>query len=544
MPSLYTEKSNPPRILLAKVDTKGAFRQVSVDVDHAPIFGYVFDEWVVVDRCLQFGWTSSPAFWGVCTAAVEHSHNHTTFQNAVVNPEGLAAASHVRVVPPHASEVRAAMPSNGVFPPGSGGGIRDPFLVSTYVDDALLAEVEGPCLEGRRCLRATRSFLSDSFRLFGTRTDGEPALFDPEKTTSGDSSMVMLGWLIDTVAMTISVPPEKAVHVCEMLSQWPAGRRTATVKEIRSLLGTLLHLSEVVRPGKFFVRRILNQLGLAPLRAQEVGGRHVTGGERSGRTLRLSREFHDDLAFWKLIIEMSTGSDGIVRLSTPLFACYLQPPTRILISDASGDAMGGFCLETGCWWRIDFTEDVRARLRQRVRHRDDLSINVFELLGMVVTAWMLVVHTKEFPECPGQSVLMRGDNMSAVHSVNKCRGAREPRPGALMRMLGCLEMRNGWRFRAKHIQGLANTLADGISRWKHEEVAANLRSYRPDIRWQEQHLGPEALDLTFDVLASTSSDDQLHLVSPHLRVGFPVLVRFSSVNEVTGSCLSRRRPMR
>ena len=41
-------------------------------------------------------------------------------------------------------------------------------------------------------------------------------------------------------------------------------------------------------------------------------------------------------------------------------------------------------------------------------------------------------------------------------------------------------------FRAKHIKGLANKLADGISRWKHDEIAANLRSYRPDICWQEQ----------------------------------------------------------
>ena len=65
------------------------------------------------------------------------------------------------------------------------------------------------------------------------------------------------------------------------------------------------------------------------------------------------------------------------------------------------------------------------------------------------------------------------------------------------------------RFRAKHIKGVGNTLADGISRWKHDEIALNLHSYRPDICWQEQHLGQEALDLTSVVLASSSSEDQL-----------------------------------
>ena len=141
--------------------------------------------------------------------------------------------------------------------------------------------------------------------------------------------------------------------------------------------------------------------------------------------------------------------------------------------------------------------------------RDDLSMNVFELLGMVMTAWALTVHAGARPEYPGQSVLMRGDNMSAVHWVNKCRGAREPRSGALMRMLGVLEMRSRWRFRAKHIKGIANTLADGISRWKPDEISSNLRAFRPDVCWQEQHLGQEALDIACAVLDSSSSDDQL-----------------------------------
>ena len=64
---------------------------------------------------------------------------------------------------------------------------------------------------------------------------------------------------------------------------------------------------------------------------------------------RLSREFHDDLAFWRIVVEMATGPNGITRLEVPLFCCFLQQPSRILISDASGDGMGFFCLESG-WW--------------------------------------------------------------------------------------------------------------------------------------------------------------------------------------------------
>ena len=377
------------------------------------------------------------------------------------------------------------------------------------MDDALFVELESH-LRGLRCLRASQSFASDSFRLFGSRSGGEPPLFAREKITSWDTRMEMLGWMIDTVAMTISVTQEKVEQLQALLAQWPVERKVAPVKEVRSLLGRLLHLCEVVRPGKFFIRRILNHLGLAPLKAgEEIGAGVVVGRKQRRGHVRLGREFHDDLVFWRLIIEMATGADGITRLESPLYCCFLQPPCRILISDASGDAMGGFCMESGWWWRIDFTADIRARLRKRVCSRDDLSINVFELLGMVMTAWVLTVHAGARPEYPGQSVLMRGDNMSAIHWVNKCRGAREPRSGTLMRMLGVLEMRNEWRFRAKHIKGIENTLADGISRWKHDEIGSNLRAFRPDVCWQEQHLGQEAVDIAFAVLDSSSSDGQL-----------------------------------
>ena len=81
------------------------------------------------------------------------------------------------------------------------------------------------------------------------------------KTTSWDTRMEMLGWTIDTGSMTISVTQEKVAQLRALSAEWPTDRRVATVKEVRSLLGKLLHLCEVVRPGKFFVRRILNSWG-------------------------------------------------------------------------------------------------------------------------------------------------------------------------------------------------------------------------------------------------------------------------------------------
>ena len=150
--------------------------------------------------------------------------------------------------------------------------------------------------------------------------------------------------------------------------------------------------------------------------------------------------------------------------------------------------MGGYLLESGCWWRYDFDENLRARVRPKVFGRDDLSINLLELLAMTVTAWAFTVQAATSPNYPGASIFMRGDNSYGVHWVNRCRGGRELRPGAVMRMMGRLEMLSGWCFQAKNVKGVVNTLADGISRWDRDFISAKLTAFRPDVNWQEQIL--------------------------------------------------------
>ena len=175
-----------------------------------------------------------------------------------------------------------------------------------------------------------------------------------------------------------------------LLLKWPQSRRYALESEVRELVGKLLYASEVVRPGKFFVRLMLHQLGLPPVkRWQEKLSGSSPRSRRTGR-LALGPEFHADVGFWRL-----TMSEEFVRLgshlSSPLHTFFLQRRSRTLVSDASGTAVGGHCLETGTWWRLDLNRNAKSRLSEHVKRHNDLSINVLELLGMVVTAWALVV---------------------------------------------------------------------------------------------------------------------------------------------------------
>ena len=119
------------RIVLSKLDVTEAFRQVRVQWAGAPVFGYVFRDFVVADRRLQFGWRSSPGFFCLSSAALEHAHRHTSYDDAVVMAQGRAATEHVSVTPPRRTDRPASLPPVSGPPRSEGGGGGSPFSYYT-----------------------------------------------------------------------------------------------------------------------------------------------------------------------------------------------------------------------------------------------------------------------------------------------------------------------------------------------------------------------------------------------------------------------------
>ena len=109
-------------IMLSKMDAKDAFRQVAVEWDGCTKFGYIFGNFVVVDRRLVFGWRSSPGLYCLLAGTIEHVHGFTSFDDAVVTPQGSAATCHVRVDIPAAGEAPVQLPPECRVPSGQGGG--------------------------------------------------------------------------------------------------------------------------------------------------------------------------------------------------------------------------------------------------------------------------------------------------------------------------------------------------------------------------------------------------------------------------------------
>ena len=93
-----------------------------------------------------------------------------------------------------------------------------------------------------------------------------------------DTQLEVLGWEIDTAALTIALPSKKLHDLCELIIAWPVARRTATVTALRRLIGKLLHVSQVVRPGSGVPRTpsVFRDVGLRLLRNSIAGSSERT----------------------------------------------------------------------------------------------------------------------------------------------------------------------------------------------------------------------------------------------------------------------------
>ena len=79
----------------------------------------------------------------------------------------------------------------------------------------------------------------------------------------------------------LSLPKEKITEILALLQTWKC-KKTATKRQLQSLLGKLHHVSKCVRPARLFVSRMLDTLRTA------LDSGHV----------QLSAEFQKDIAWF------------------------------------------------------------------------------------------------------------------------------------------------------------------------------------------------------------------------------------------------------
>ena len=99
-------------------------------------------------------------------------------------------------------------------------------------------------------------------------------------------SLQFLGIILDTDQFELRLPKEKLQRLTALITQWQ-GKRSCKKRELLSLIGQLQHACQVVRPGRTFLRRMIDL---------------STTARELHHHIRLNLGFQSDLEWWALFL--------------------------------------------------------------------------------------------------------------------------------------------------------------------------------------------------------------------------------------------------
>ena len=161
------------------------------------------------------------------------------------------------------------------------------------------------------------------------------------------------------------------------------------------------------------------------LEGQQESGDTQLAAVLKGTIVLLGQEFHADLDWRKWALREPYLVDGL-SIYSPCFSHTQWDPERHWLSDATLSALGGFCAETGVWWRYDLTTEEQSRsvVGAKCAKHNAISINLLELLGMVMTAYVMVVQESDHSNIVGAFSSPSGDRIADEAFYYKIREGR------------------------------------------------------------------------------------------------------------------------
>ena len=355
--------------LLAKLDLKEAYRAVPVHPSDQRFLAVSWKGITYLDKALPFGLRSAPKLFSALTDAMMW----------FLHDRGIETAIH-------------------------------------YLDDFL---VLGPPNQPH-CERALHTALNLCEELGFSVA--------PEKTEGPTTVLTFLGIEVDTQQQQVRLPQEKLQRLRTTISCWmrqpghPSPRVSGKKRDLLSLIGLLNHAASVVRPGRAFLRGLID----ASSSARDMD-----------HWVHLNRAARADLAWWFPFLTIWNG------------VSFMPPAGSVgnMVSDASGSWGCGAAYEN-LWFQLQWPESWAT-----------VSIAPKELVPIVVavTLWG--------PYWAGQRICCLCDNAAVVAAVNKG-AAKDPALSHLLRVLALVAATLNLYVVARHLPGVENTAADALSRNK------------------------------------------------------------------------------
>ena len=347
---------------MSKVDLKSAYRILPIHAEDRPLLGIKWNGEVLLDMPLPFGLWSAPKIFSAFADALAW----------VTRQHGVLHQIH-------------------------------------YLDDFSIA---GPP-NSTECMR--------DFQTFARCCESLGVPIAQEKLVSPSSVLTFLGIELDSQQRQLRLPADKLSRLQRSLITW-SGRRSCRKRELQSLLGYLNHAATVVKPGRSFVRRMIELLPVA---------------KHPDHFIRLNVSFRADLLWWQLF---SQSWNGVSVIPARAAIDSMQ-----VVSDASG-SWGCGAIWGQNWCQLQWPQEWLS-----------IPITAKELAPIVVASmlWGLGWY--------GQRVQFVCDNMAVVACVNSG-SSKDSLVVHLLRALWFVSAKFCFEVHAVHIPGQLNQAADALSR--------------------------------------------------------------------------------
>lgn len=347
---------------LAKMDIKHAFRLCPVRKADWPLLCYTWLGHFFVDTRLPFGSRSSPAIF----------NNFADVLTWVL-----------------------------IFV----GGILH---IVHYLDDYLI------CAPNTEVCQKWMLTLTYIFRDIGIPIAGD-------KTVGPTTKITYLGIEIDTQAQCIRLPDEKYSALQKLLGDWQ-GRKKCTKQELLSLIGSLSFAAKVVKPGRIFLRRLIDL---------------AASVHKLSHHISLNLEARHDIQWW---LDFLPSWNGISFFQEKI----ISSDTLQLFTDASNLGMGG--VFNNRWfsrkWPASFSVfDINFK-------------EIFAIFAAIAT-WAKLLKNKQ--------ILVYCDNLNIV-TVWKTGTCKSPAIMRVTRALFFCCASHNINLLTEHIAGKVNFSADALSR--------------------------------------------------------------------------------
>ena len=426
-------------IFLAKFDYSDAYRRVSHSGSAAARTILVVSSVAYIMLRLSFGGSPNPPTF------CEFSEMLTDLANellrAKIEPDDICSPT---VRGEHLSPVRHYQnddPFAIAIPPAVEVPIHQTALVDCFVDDLVLAFL-GTAGNLRRACHAVPLAVHVMSRPHAGDEEpvGRRQLLEPSKLVAEGRPtevLVVLGWLLDTRRMLISLPEDKHRAWGEDLSQIIREGHTTT-EALEQMIGRLNHAAYLIPLSRHFLNRLRWRI--------------PNGRRRKGQKVRLNSLELDDLTLWKSLLQFSK-----VGISMNLLT--LRTPTRVGWSDSCPYGLGGYSAK-GRAWRLKVPREASF-------YGDDSANNPLEFLGLAITA-LLLLHEAESEGEAFPCILSLSDSTSSIGWV--FRSSKLGRDSKYARVVTFIARRLAWemtkrsaQLTAQHIRGSFNDVADLMS---------------------------------------------------------------------------------